>query len=216
MRGVIIPSEKRRQTLSSIRFGVLLITAAASRDSLFSTLFVAVLVPVSGPLTRTSLDRLWEEVETGVLRVPCTSTDEFYRGTVQLCADDPHDLMTAYDRVVVELNATRLRGTSFPIVHAFIQAALSLKPDVSTVQRCSMTHLIVSGLASSSSRSNIPYPRKNNWRTTWNSATRSRRGAHSEHAATRAPTCSCTPWPPYIKGRRRVEITDCCRGACCS
>jgi nuclear pore complex protein Nup93 len=40
--------------------------------------------------------------------------------------------MMAYDRVVVELNAARLRGASFPVVHAFIQAALSLNPDVST------------------------------------------------------------------------------------
>lgn len=38
--------------------------------------------------------------------------------------------MMAYDRVVVELNAARLRGTSFPVIHAFIQAALSLNPDV--------------------------------------------------------------------------------------
>ncbi|KAH9978530.1 nucleoporin-interacting protein NIC96 [Lactifluus volemus] len=37
--------------------------------------------------------------------------------------------MMAYDRVVVELNAARLRGASFPVVHAFIQAALSLNPD---------------------------------------------------------------------------------------
>lgn len=42
--------------------------------------------------------------------------------------------MMAYDRVVVELNAARLRGTSFPIVHAFTQAALSLNPDVSAIQ----------------------------------------------------------------------------------
>jgi hypothetical protein len=43
----------------------------------------------------------------------------------------------AYDRVVVELNAARLRGASFPIVHAFIQAALSLNPDVRVFQSCS-------------------------------------------------------------------------------
>lgn len=42
--------------------------------------------------------------------------------------------MMAYDRVVVELNASRLRGASFPIVHALIQAALSLNPDVRVVQ----------------------------------------------------------------------------------
>jgi nuclear pore complex protein Nup93 len=41
--------------------------------------------------------------------------------------------MMAYDRVLVELNVARLRGASFPIVHAFIQAALSLNPDVSDV-----------------------------------------------------------------------------------
>ena len=45
--------------------------------------------------------------------------------------------MMAYDRVVVELNAARLRAASFPIVHAFIQAALSLNPDVRVVQSCS-------------------------------------------------------------------------------
>jgi nuclear pore complex protein Nup93 len=38
--------------------------------------------------------------------------------------------MMAYNRVVVELNAARLRDASFPVVHAFIQAALSLNPDV--------------------------------------------------------------------------------------
>ncbi|KAF8497062.1 nucleoporin-interacting protein NIC96 [Russula emetica] len=37
--------------------------------------------------------------------------------------------MMAYDRVVVELNASRLRGSSFPIVHALLQATLSLNPD---------------------------------------------------------------------------------------
>jgi hypothetical protein len=43
--------------------------------------------------------------------------------------------MMAYDRVVVELNVSRLRGTSFPIVHAFIQATLSLNPDVGILHR---------------------------------------------------------------------------------
>jgi len=41
--------------------------------------------------------------------------------------------MMAYDRVVVEFNVARLRGASFPIVHAFIQAALSINPDVGAV-----------------------------------------------------------------------------------
>jgi nuclear pore complex protein Nup93 len=44
--------------------------------------------------------------------------------------------MMAYDRVVVELNAARLRGASFPIVHGFIQAALSLNPDVRVFLSC--------------------------------------------------------------------------------
>jgi nuclear pore complex protein Nup93 len=43
----------------------------------------------------------------------------------------------AYDRAVVELNAARLRGASFPIVHAFIQVTLSLNPEVRVVQSCS-------------------------------------------------------------------------------
>jgi hypothetical protein len=39
--------------------------------------------------------------------------------------------MLAYDRVVSELNAARLRGTSYPIVHSLIQAALATPNDVS-------------------------------------------------------------------------------------
>lgn len=34
--------------------------------------------------------------------------------------------MMAYDRVVTELNAARLRGVSFPIVHSFTDVANSL------------------------------------------------------------------------------------------
>lgn len=34
--------------------------------------------------------------------------------------------MMAYDRAVTELNAARLRGVSFPVVHAFMQVAASL------------------------------------------------------------------------------------------
>lgn len=37
----------------------------------------------------------------------------------------------AYDRVVTDLNAARLRGTSYPIVHALISASLSVNHDVS-------------------------------------------------------------------------------------
>ena len=38
--------------------------------------------------------------------------------------------MMAYDRVVADMNAARLRGTSFPVVHALIDAALSAGQDV--------------------------------------------------------------------------------------
>ncbi len=38
--------------------------------------------------------------------------------------------MMAYDRVVSELNSARLRGTSFPIVHALVEASLAVAPDV--------------------------------------------------------------------------------------
>ena len=39
--------------------------------------------------------------------------------------------MMAYDRVVSRLNASRLQGTSFPIVHGLIEASLAVNPDVS-------------------------------------------------------------------------------------
>jgi len=38
--------------------------------------------------------------------------------------------MMAYDRVVSDLNSARLRGTSFPIVHALVEASLAVAPDV--------------------------------------------------------------------------------------
>ncbi len=37
----------------------------------------------------------------------------------------------AYDRVISDLNAARLRGTSYPIVHALIQASLAINAEVS-------------------------------------------------------------------------------------
>ena len=37
----------------------------------------------------------------------------------------------AYDRVICDLNNARLKGTSFPVVHALIEASLSGGPDVS-------------------------------------------------------------------------------------
>lgn len=36
----------------------------------------------------------------------------------------------AYDRVITDLNNARLKGTSFPIVHALIEASLSISSHV--------------------------------------------------------------------------------------
>jgi hypothetical protein len=38
--------------------------------------------------------------------------------------------MMAYDHVITDLNNARLRGTSFPIMHALLEASFSLSPDV--------------------------------------------------------------------------------------
>lgn len=37
----------------------------------------------------------------------------------------------AYDRVITDFNAARLRSSSYPIVHALIDASASVNPDVS-------------------------------------------------------------------------------------
>jgi nuclear pore complex protein Nup93 len=38
--------------------------------------------------------------------------------------------MMAYDRVISELNASRLRGVSYTIVHTLIEASLGVAQDV--------------------------------------------------------------------------------------
>lgn len=43
--------------------------------------------------------------------------------------------MMAYDRAVCELNAARLRGTSSPILHHFMQAAAGFNQEVCTCTR---------------------------------------------------------------------------------
>ncbi|RDX51475.1 nucleoporin-interacting protein NIC96 [Lentinus brumalis] len=50
--------------------------------------------------------------------------------------------MMAYDRVVSELNTSRLRGTSFPIVHALVQASLSANPDPRSAQITHNFHVL--------------------------------------------------------------------------
>jgi nuclear pore complex protein Nup93 len=42
----------------------------------------------------------------------------------------------AYDRVISSLNAARLHGTSFPIVHALVDASLTVGTDVRTPSCC--------------------------------------------------------------------------------
>ncbi|KAF8341685.1 nucleoporin-interacting protein NIC96 [Amanita rubescens] len=50
--------------------------------------------------------------------------------------------MMAYDRVVSELNSARLRGTSFPIVHALIEASLAVAPDSRSMQMTQNFHVL--------------------------------------------------------------------------
>lgn len=46
--------------------------------------------------------------------------------------------MMAYDRVITELNAARLRVTSYPIVHALIEASLALNTSVGGLNTCDL------------------------------------------------------------------------------
>ncbi|KAI0960869.1 hypothetical protein AcV7_000128 [Taiwanofungus camphoratus] len=50
--------------------------------------------------------------------------------------------MMAYDRVVADLNNARLRGTSYPIVHALIGASLSVNPDQRALQLTQNFHVL--------------------------------------------------------------------------
>jgi hypothetical protein len=51
--------------------------------------------------------------------------------------------MLAYERTVADLNHARLRGTSFPIIHSLIQAALSVPSDVRGVFHLSGKYVIL-------------------------------------------------------------------------
>ncbi|KAH9913609.1 nucleoporin-interacting protein NIC96, partial [Amylocystis lapponica] len=50
--------------------------------------------------------------------------------------------MMAYNRVIAELNTARLRGTSYPILHAFIDASLSGNPDQAAFQLAQNFHVL--------------------------------------------------------------------------
>jgi hypothetical protein len=71
--------------------------------------------------------------------------------------------MMAYDRVVVDLNAARLRGTSFPVIHAFIQAALSLNPDVRAFLMPATLTFIDYTSANASGHTTISYSCEDYW-----------------------------------------------------
>ncbi|KZT68459.1 nucleoporin-interacting protein NIC96 [Daedalea quercina L-15889] len=50
--------------------------------------------------------------------------------------------MMAYDRAVTELNAARLRGTSYPIVHALVSASVTVNNDPRTFQLTQNFHVL--------------------------------------------------------------------------
>ncbi|KAI0641165.1 nucleoporin-interacting protein NIC96 [Trametes meyenii] len=50
--------------------------------------------------------------------------------------------MMAYDRVVADLNAARLRGTSYPVLHALIQASVSTASDPHSQQIAHNFHIL--------------------------------------------------------------------------
>ena len=47
-----------------------------------------------------------------------------------------HNKMMVYDRVVTQLNASRLAGTPFPLIQAFIDAARSIAGEVRNLLFC--------------------------------------------------------------------------------
>ncbi|KAJ2926873.1 hypothetical protein H1R20_g10202, partial [Candolleomyces eurysporus] len=50
--------------------------------------------------------------------------------------------MMAYDRVITELNAARLRGISYPVVHAFIDASIATSSDPRSSQVTQIFHIL--------------------------------------------------------------------------
>ncbi|KAF8170381.1 nucleoporin-interacting protein NIC96 [Pholiota molesta] len=54
----------------------------------------------------------------------------------------PTPTMMAYDRVITEMNNARLRGTSYPIVHALTDASLALATDSRGIQMTQNFHVL--------------------------------------------------------------------------
>ncbi|KAJ3515637.1 hypothetical protein NLJ89_g1635 [Agrocybe chaxingu] len=50
--------------------------------------------------------------------------------------------MMAYDRVITDLNNARLRGTSYPIVHALVDASLAVASDARAIQMTQNFHVL--------------------------------------------------------------------------
>ena len=122
------------------------------------------------------------------------------------------------DRVVAELNAARVRGASFPIVHCCIQAALSLNPDMRAVRfrPGSSFHVFYFSERIKSYRYFIFSQKSLVNFLAWNSAACARRCSNPEYTTVGTPSCSCTPRCPCIKGGCRVKKTNCCGSTCSS
>lgn len=84
--------------------------------------------------------------------------------------------MMAYDRVISDLNAARLRRTSFPVVHALIEASLAVSHD--------------------SDNAKLPHSLKNHRRAACASSNRACWCPRSQCSPLRTQICSRLPWRP--------------------
>ncbi|KAH9487230.1 Nucleoporin NIC96 [Psilocybe cubensis] len=50
--------------------------------------------------------------------------------------------MLAYDRVIADLNAARLQGTSYPVVHSLVEASLAVASDPRSIQMTQNFHIL--------------------------------------------------------------------------
>jgi nuclear pore complex protein Nup93 len=102
--------------------------------------------------------------------------------------------MMVYDRVITELNAARLRGTSYPIVHALIRASLDVAPDVILFHTLYIyIYTYIPPAPRPPNDAHIPRPRQNNRRAARAPAPRARVRAHPQRARPRAQVCACIP-----------------------
>ena len=103
----------------------------------------------------------------------------------------------AYDRVITELNNARLRGTSYPLVHALIDASRSVASDVSLSP--SIRKILVLSFHVVSRHPNdpkLPRARSNHPRTTRPASHGARRSSHSQRPTLRAQVRTSVPGQP--------------------